>query len=96
MGKDDIDRDVMRRSYTEAVEYGGVLLSHRIGRKVRPYLLKNQIECDHVTLIVKRCIDKGHIVRVGRGQFTITDNGLTWLALDLSLPELSVAKADGL
>jgi len=75
----------MQRSVAEAMTFDGVLLSHRIGRKVMPYLLKNQNECDHVTLIVDRCIAAGYLVRIRRGQFMMTASGVQWLNVDASL-----------
>lgn len=82
MDRSQIDRDVMRRCVEEAIACDGVLLSHRIGRKVRPYLQRNQTESDHVTLIVNRCIAKGYIERVGRGRFKMTAIGLAWCGAD--------------
>lgn len=82
MDRNQIDRDVIRRCVEEAIAWDSVLLSHRIGRKVRPYLQRNQTESDHVTLIVNRCIAKGFIERIGRGRFKMTAAGLAWCRAD--------------
>jgi len=71
---EETDRYVVRMS----VRDGGTLATYLIRKQIQGFLLKGQCPTVHVQALIRRCLPKGYLKKVGHGEYQLTELGVAW------------------
>lgn len=71
---EDADRYVVRMS----IRQKRPIYTCHMRKYMKGFLLKDQCPTVHVQALVRRCIAKGYLKHIGRGEYQLTELGAAW------------------